>query len=301
MNWRRSLNLSLAGYVALLLTTSCTSPSKPPFAAVTSPVAAQPNPTIDYKTYTLPRSVVHVITIPAGSYYSIMPIVANTLETVEEFAQRTEAISVINGGFFDPQNAKSTSYVTIQGEQVTDPHQNERLINNPDLAPYMDKILNRSEFRQYRCSEGIRYDITLHRSPIPTGCELIHALGAGPQLLPQSTAIAEGFIDFANDVVIRDALGSQQPNARSAIGITGRGQIVLVMAAQKPENPTDSGLTLPELTEFMRSLQVEQAINLDGGSSASLYYQGKTIYGRLDSAGKPVKRPVKSVLFIPKK
>lgn len=292
MNWLRSLNCSVAAGVALILSFSCTSPSQPPVVAV--PVA-QPNPTITYKTYALPHSMVHVLTIPVGSGYMVTPIVAQTLASVEDLAQRPGTIAVINGGFFDPQNAKSTSYVVTQGRQTADPQQNERLINNPDLAAYMDKILNRSEFRQYRCGALITYDITLHQSPVPPGCELINALGAGPQLLPQSTAVAEGFIDNANG---RDALGSQSPNARSAVGMTQTGTIVWVMAAQKPESPTGSGLTLSELTEFMRSLSVARAMNLDGGSSTALYYQGKTIYGKLDAAGKPVKRAVKSALLV---
>lgn len=263
-------------------------------------MVAQPNLAIASTTYTLPHSVVHVLTIPAASRYTVVPMVSDSLESVEAWAQRSGAIAVINGGFFDPQNAKSTSYIVTQGKPVADPRQNERLINNPDLAPYMDKILNRSEFRQYQCGQTIRYDITQHQSPVPTGCELVNALAAGPQLLPQSTAVAEGFIDSANGVIIRDALGSQQPNARSAVGITGDGTIVWVMAAQKPDQPTGLGLTLPELAEFMRSLSVERALNLDGGSSTALYYQGKTVYGKLDAEGKPVKRQVKSVLLVPR-
>ncbi|MGI0489112.1 phosphodiester glycosidase family protein [Pantanalinema rosaneae CENA516] len=296
MNWSRSLNGSLANCL-LILTTACTPFSQSPLAEQSSR-AASPQPTIGYKTYVLPRSLVHVLTIPV-SRYPVLPMVADTLESVEAFAQRTDAIAVINGGFFDPQNTKSTSYVVVNGQQVADPRQNQRLIENPDLAPYMDKILNRSELRQYQCGPKTTYDIVLHQSPVPPGCELTQALGAGPQLLPESTAVTEGFIDNANGVVIRDALGSQQPNARSAVGLTGDGTMVWVVATQPPEHPTGSGLTLSELTEFLRSLAVERAMNLDGGSSTSLYYQGRTVYGKLDSAGATVKRQIKSVLLVP--
>jgi hypothetical protein len=182
----------------------------------------------------------------------------------------------------------------LNGKQVADPTQNERLMNNPDLTPYLDKILNRSEFRQYQCGDRRQYDIALHRAAIPTGCELVNALGGGPRLLPAITTQEEGFVAYA---IIRDALGSRQPNARTAIGITRDRSILWVMVAQKP-NAAASGMTLQALADFMKTLNVEQAMNLDGGSSSSLYYDGKSVYGKVDEAGKPVIRPVKSVFLV---
>lgn len=45
----------------------------------------------------------------------------------------------------------------------------------------------------------------------------VDASGGGPSLLPELTSVLEGFVDNANR---RDALGSTQPNARTAMGIT---------------------------------------------------------------------------------
>jgi len=87
-------------------------------------------------------------------------------------------------------------------------------------------------------------------------------------------------------------------NARSAVGITREGNILLVMAAQKPELPQNSGVSLPELAELMKSFGVEKAMNLDGGSSSALYYQGETFYGRVNRDGNRIKRPIKSVLVV---
>lgn len=166
------------------------------------------------------------------------------------------------------------------------------------MATYLPKIFNRSEFRRYQCGQEIRYDITPHSAPVLKDCQLTEAIGGGPQLLPQNTAVAEGFVDYQNGALIRDPLGSSQPNARSAIGITRNGDLVLVMAAQTETLP--AGLSLAELAEFMRTIGVEKALNLDGGSSASFYYQGKTVYGKRDEAG-VVQRPVKSVLLVQRK
>ena len=70
------------------------------------------------------------------------------------------------------------------------------------------------------------------------------------------------------------------------------------MAAQRPDAPSQSGVSLSELAEFMGTLGVDEALNLDGGSSSSLYYQGRTYYGRVDTEGSPIERPVKSVLLV---
>jgi len=70
------------------------------------------------------------------------------------------------------------------------------------------------------------------------------------------------------------------------------------MVAQKPEAPTHAGMSLQRLATFMKSLGVEKAMNLDGGSSSSLYYKGKTFYGKVNAKGNLIKRSVKSVLLI---
>ena len=252
---------------------------------------------VQYKSHILPQGIVHTLLIPAQSRFVVTPALSE-LDTLESFAQKHRAIAALNGGFFDPKNHKSTSYVVLQGKLVADPRQNERLMNNSNLAPYLDKILNRTEFRRYLCGQTVRYDITLHREPPPAGCRLVDALGGGPGLLPEMTLVQEGFLDVSNGKVIRDALGSSQPNARTAVGITHDGGVVWVMVAQKPEAATTSGMSLQALAEFMKTLGVEKAVNLDGGSSSSLYYNGKTFYGKVGKAGSLVKRPVKSVLLV---
>lgn len=251
---------------------------------------------IQYKSYIQKSSIVHTLLIPVQSRLR-MTVVSSKVDFLENFAQKYQAIAVLNGGFFDPVNYKSTSYVVRQGKIVADPRLNERLISNPKLTPYIDKILNRTELRQYQCRQTVRYDIAFHHQPIPEGCQLVNALGGGPRLLPEITLQQEGFVEASNGRIVRDALGSQQPNARTAVGITPDGSIVWVMVAQKPDAPAN-GMTLPELAKFMKTIGVESAMNLDGGSSSALYYQGKTFYGKFNAKGKQVKRPVKSILLV---
>lgn len=258
-----------------------------------SSAITEPKPTITYQSRQLIHGTAHILSI-STKQFRVTPALSASTEPLENFATRDGVIAAINGGFFDPENRQSTSFVGLNGQVVADPRQNNRLMQNPDLVPYLDKILNRSEFRSYQCGTTIAYQIRQHQDPIPAGCRSLSALGGGPRLLPDRTDQAEGFIDRAKG---RDALGSDQRNARTAIGLTSSSTIIWVMVAQTPDI-TDSGATLSELAELMKSLGAETAMNLDGGSSSALYYQGKTIYGKLDQTGNPVQRPVKSVFLV---
>lgn len=250
---------------------------------------------IQFQTYDLPYSLVYVLKVPGN--FQVIPAVAETVEPIDSFVQQQGAIGAINGGFFDPVNQQTTSYIVLEAETVADPAQNDRLVNNPDMIPHLDRILNRSEFRQYQCGTDIHYGIAAHNQPAPANCQIKAALGAGPRLLPDLALESEAFVEIVNGELVRDALGSTQPNARSAVAITSEGEIILAMAAQKLE-VAGSGLSLTELAEFLSTLGAVEAMNLDGGSSSSLSYQGKTYYGKVDTDGNVVKRSVKSVLLI---
>jgi len=285
-----------------------------------------PTPELVYQVQTLPQAVVYSLEIPQNYFPSINIAVANELQTLPRFAASSSTpisppgaiapalnpvIAILNGGFFDPQNQLSTSFVTTQGQVVADPRQNPRLMENPQLTSYLARILDRSELRLYICNPNNsnsnssqannptkHYQITNHSQPSPTNCQITEAVGGGPQLLPVLTAREEGFFETENGVVVRDAIGLNQPNARTAVGIKANGNLVWVMVAQKSENPRNSGLSLPDLAKFMQQMGVIQALNLDGGSSSSFYYRGQTFYGKVNGEGDRIQRAVKSVLVL---
>lgn len=274
-----------------------TMPQGQPAPPSPSPSSSPTEKKLEYNLHKLPRSIVHTLKIPAQSQFIVSTQVSTRLKTVEEFAVSSQAIAVINGGFFDPDNQKSTSAVIQNGQQVAKPEDNERLMRNLDLLPYLDKILNRSEFRRYQCNTVLLYDIAPRQQLPPTNCQLLDALGAGPQLLPFITLREEGFWDGQANRSMRDPLGYNQPNARSAIGLTSDGSVILVLAAQRPD-VNGSGLSLPELADFMKKIGIEKGLNLDGGTSSALHFQGETFYGKVNAAGEPLSRSVQSVLLI---
>ncbi|MEM8828432.1 MAG: phosphodiester glycosidase family protein [Cyanobacteria bacterium P01_G01_bin.19] len=262
-------------------------------------LAESPSSQIRYEIVERSQSKIHTVTIPHDSNYTIVPAVSG-LQPLADFITEDgdRIIAAINGGYFDPANHKTTSFVVRESQIVADPRFNERLVDNPDLKQYLSKIFDRAEFRRYSCNSQVKYDIQLHSAPIPDDCTLIDSLGGGPGLLPQDTSEAEAFTAYENGEKIRDAIGSTSLNARSAIGITQNGDVILAMAAQRSQQPLNSGISLAEFREYLADLGAVKAMNLDGGSSASLYYQDRLIYGKVGKDGTQIKRPIKSVLLV---
>lgn len=269
--------------------------SIPAFKPKSNPIAAEPPTVAEYKVFDRADSVAHVLTIPNGSRYTVRPFVSDSLETVAQVGAKTGAIAVLNAGFFDPTNQKTTSHIAIDGREVANPKENERLVNNPKLPPYLDAILNRSELRIYDCGKTVRYDIVLHRAPMLAGCQLKQSMGGGPQLLPVNTSAKEGFTNTQNGTLVRDAIGSVQPNARTAVGLKADGSLVWLMVAQKTPQ---SGMTLAAVTLFLRGLGAVKGLNLDGGTSSSLYYQQQVFYGKRNASDRVIPRAVKSTLLL---
>ena len=283
------LALALIGFAVVLTGTAYLPPAR----------AIQLNSQVRYDLIERSHYTIHTVTIPHDSNYIVVPEIGG-LKPISEFAQQ-DVVAVINGGYFDPVNQKTTSFIIQDSQIVADPRFNERLVDNPDLKPYLSKIFNRAEFRRYSCEDKMLYDIQLHSAPIPFNCTLKASLGGGPNLLPEDSSVAEGFIAYKDGEKIRDAIGSEGLNARSAVGMTAVGDVILVMVAQQPEQPLNSGISLPELADVLSELGAVKAMNLDGGSSSSLYYNGQAVYGRVDKEGNKIQRPIKSVLVVTEK
>ncbi|MCE3234941.1 MAG: putative periplasmic protein [Vampirovibrio sp.] len=252
-----------------------------------------------------PQGTLYVLKVPANARYKVSPMISKTLASIDSQLWKTpKPLFIINGGFFDPNNSLTTSFVFKDGIMSGDPRINPQLVNNPKLVPYLPKIFNRTEFRVYLCQSEpgkfqTRYDIALHNAPIPDKCLLQDSLGAGPALLPQLSDFNEGFVDYnAAGKLTRDPIGVCAKNARSVVGITSDGSVILMMGAQDPAHPKSSGFTLEDMGALLKARGAVKAMALDGGSSSSLLYKGKAIFGRVNQGGNYIKRPVKSVLMV---
>lgn len=67
-----------------------------------------------------------------------------------------------------------------------------------------------------------------------------------------------------------------EPYARTAIGILNNGNWLLAVAEKNVTHGT-AGLTVPELATVMQELGCNNALNLDGGGSSTMYYNNRLI------------------------
>jgi hypothetical protein len=272
--------------LSLVPIAACQNPRPP--ATTPTPIVSSLNSKVESKPNW--NANLHIIKIKLGNDYTIEPAIATGVKPLSDY--KSTSIVAINAGFFDPANQQTISHVTIANQSVAHPKSNDRLTQNPKLKPYLPQIFNRSEFRRYQCGESLRYAITAHDTAIPKDCKLVDAIGGGPQLLPKLTAVEEAFFDPKTG---RDAIGYAQPNARSAIGITAEGDILIIMVEQ---TQASGGVGLQQLAEIIKAEGAVQALNLDGGTSSAVWYEGRLVLGKRDDNGKPIARPVKSVIVV---
>jgi hypothetical protein len=239
-----------------------------------------------------PEATLYSLTIPAALAPQVDVAVTDGVATLPQFAQRTGAIALINGGYFDPSNDLSTSFVRRQGQILADPRRNPRLTDNPALQPYLTQIFDRSELRQYRCGDTIRFAIAQRTAPLPQGCREGWALGGGPQLLPNQSETIEAFLGPD-----RDPIGVSRPNARTAVGLTAKGDLIWLLVAQRSDSSA-VGLSLGQTATVLQQMGAIAALNLDGGTSSALLWQSKLYLGKITEAGQPSSRSVKSVLWL---
>ena len=94
-----------------------------------------------------------------------------------------------------------------------------------------------------------------------------HIISGGPYLVKEN----EIFVDVSAEKLT--AISGRNP--RTAIGYTLDGKFIMVTADGREE--TSIGMTLPELAYFMKSIGCYNAMNLDGGGSSVMYFNGMTV------------------------
>ena len=95
------------------------------------------------------------------------------------------------------------------------------------------------------------------------------AIGAGPAL------VINGKVHITSEEEVFFGTSIPKTHPRSAIGYTEDGTLILMVVDGRQEN--SRGVTLEELAGLVHSLNVLEAINLDGGGSATLVVNGTLI------------------------
>jgi hypothetical protein len=159
--------------------------------------------------------------------------------------------------------------ITVVGDRVTQVQRSGKANSESIPIPEQGYLLTARASETFARQLPVGTGVTLRQTYAPPSLEEYpHVLGAGPLLVK-------------NGQVVLDAAGEgfspafrQQAALRSAIGQTATGQILLATIALIPGGPMP---TLQEMADLMVSLGAMDAVNLDGGSSSSLYLGGKVL------------------------
>lgn len=223
----------------------------------------QANAVCPYRIVQDPRGVYIIEINTAKAKGKLVPVVVDGLKTNEEVFKELNPRLIVNAGFFDPKNQKTVSYVTIDGEEILNPNDNENLMTNDALKPYMDKILNRSEFRVLQDEKGkYIYDIAQHNDKVGDGLTLKHSIQAGPMLFPNLQLEEEFFVLIRDGKIVSESASSLHKYARTAIGIRGNNVYLFIITNEAPMN-------LEEVADLTRRWGMEKAMAFDGGGSTS--------------------------------
>jgi hypothetical protein len=116
--------------------------------------------------------------------------------------------------------------------------------------------------------------------------DVLSALGGGPRLVTDGRAFVPYMWERFSVRLAR------QRAPRTAVGITATGKILLVTVDGR--SGTNSGMTLDELAQLMAQLGARDAMNLDGGGSATMVVGGRVVNHPSDGE----ERPIASALLV---
>ena len=204
-------------------------------------------------------------------------------ETLTTVANRELPIILLNSGYVKAGIARYTSawgrsYQTLINDEIIITVENDRVIEHvragkagEDSFPIPPNgyllILRSFDSAAPWLPVGTVLSITSNTEPADFA-NYPQIVGAGPLLVQNHRIVLDGAQEqFSSNF-------NRQGAPRSAIGVT-RGGTLLLVTVHNP--PGAKGPTLLQTAQLMQRLGTVNAINLDGGSSTSLYLGGQLI------------------------
>ena len=105
-----------------------------------------------------------------------------------------------------------------------------------------------------------------------------HIISGGPYLVKENQI----FVDVKEEKLT--SITGRNP--RTAVGYTNDGKFIMVTVDGREEKSI--GMTLTELAYFMKSIGCHNAMNLDGGGSSVMYFNGQTVNNPAIKGGIPL-------------
>ena len=242
-------------------------------AVVTETEYQDGNISIRLSAYRVENSAVYVADIQLASPEYLKTALAdnaygkNLTEKTSVMARSAGAILAINGDYYGVQES---GYVLRNGVLYRD----TPVSGKEDLVIFAD-----GSFRI------IREDEISAQSLLEAGAEQI--LSFGPALVENGEVSVEKGQEVSR---------AKSGNPRTAIGIVEENHYVFVVSDGRTSD--SQGLSLYELAEFMQSLGVSTAYNLDGGGSSTLYFNGQVVNQPTTNGKKIQERSVSDIVCI---
>jgi len=229
---------------------------------------------ISIETYERNNTQIHVATVKIKGNASIKTALANetygrnvTAKT-STTAKSVNAVLAINGDYY---GARDAGYVVRNGQLLRSQSQSA---DQEDLVIYKDGSFG-------IIKEG---DITAQQL-VDNGA--MQVLSFGPAL------IENGQIGVDSSDEVGKAMAS---NPRTAIGIIDDSTYVFVVSDGRTSE--SQGLSLKQLAEFMKELNVTTAYNLDGGGSSTMYFNGQIINKPTTNGRNIEEREVSDIVYL---
>jgi exopolysaccharide biosynthesis protein len=175
---------------------------------------------------------------------------AKKLITTSDFGKKTNSLAALNGTFFDIANGGSVDFIKSDGVVINE----TRLGKNGERAGHQASALvfNQGKLSIAKFNGDSSWEKSLEGEDI---------MVTGPLLI----------LDQLDEKLDSNTF-SKTRHPRTAVAITKNNRVLLITVDGRNEN--SAGMNLFELTKLMRWLKSDDAINLDGGGSTTLWING---------------------------
>lgn len=280
-----------------------------------------------YEKRTVDSHVLHIVTLKADDYTTAIIKASKGRETVPSMAKRSNAIVAINGGFFeigDKNDGMPSRTLVINGKsfKLLKGKQPLLILNNgrasidfrtPD--PKMSKdmsllagiplLIHQGQINKDILKGTSAFYIKPHaRTAIGTDSNGHIILLVAEQFYQANlNAVTMGEVQSLMTRNGKDYAQKYHKNSPGDLTLTELKDIL--KDEYHPQNTKMRGLTISELAKTMKDLGCQEAINLDGGGSSTLWIENKVInqtIGDADEAnGQQIVRPVSDAIVFIKK
>jgi exopolysaccharide biosynthesis protein len=168
------------------------------------------------------------------------------LKITSDFGKQARAIAALNGTFFDVKNGGSVDFIKVNGKVISpnEMKDNERSVHQKAALVFTNGKL---KITKWNGNENWESEFTEG-----------DVMESGPLLI----------FDHHSELIDSSSF-SVTRHPRTAVATTDANHVLLITVDGRNENA--SGMSLSELSKFMRWLNAKDGLNLDGGGSSTLW------------------------------